>query len=169
MSKVATMYLPWAGGLCVLSIGFIAKAAMESRPTQTQPLDLTSHDAKLGSFVGLPPKDLFGHPIRSGCKTLLVFAGSCSQCSLKSVPAEKLRHAPEEQVVMVYLSSEKQLLETFTAPDPRVLLVSDPKGAIVGRLGAVSAPRFYLMEGSRISNIWKDTLTWPTAWAGGAP
>jgi len=64
-------------------------------------------------------------------RTLIVYAGACSQCSLNSVPPSKLQNAPQSQVILLYYSSVKQLRETFANPDPKVRMVADPTGSIV--------------------------------------
>jgi len=166
VSKYVGPLLGWLGGTAVLAVGFCILPRFVDRAVLKSPIDWTAHDAKVGTKVLLPKSDLFHDPVKPMAPTLLVFAGSCSQCSLKSVPPSMLQHSKMDQVILLYLSSEKQLKQTFAKADPKVRIIADPKGEIVGALGAESAPRFYLVKGAALTSIWKDTLSWPSEWTG---
>src|SRR5579872_939916 len=146
MIRVTSILLPWVAALSVLSVGLLVMPNIFDRGRGSAPPDWTSHDASPGTAVVLPTTDMFGTSINPQARTLLVFGGSCSQCSLNAVPPSRLKNAPESQVVLLYVSSERQLKETFKAPDSKVRVVADPKGALVSVLGAQSAPRFYVLD-----------------------
>jgi hypothetical protein len=153
---------PWIAGIAILSVSSVVSPFRGRHVPNAA--DWTSQDIARGSLLALPPSDLFGRDVDSKKSSLLVFAGACSSCSLNSVPLPRLYSARFDQIVVIYFSSKKQLLQTFRKPDPHVLVIPDGDGALVGLLGAQSAPRFYVLKGGRIQSVWKDIYSWPSEW-----
>lgn len=126
--------------------------------------DPTSDDAPIGTEVKLAQEDVFGRNPSLHKPLLLIYAGTCSGCSLQAIDAESLRSDRFEQVALLFLASENQVRESFEGYRGPILLFADPMGRLVGRLGAMTAPRFYVLRSERLSNIWKRTDEWPVEW-----
>lgn len=162
--KVALSTLfPWILGATILCVGFAFGPILRSGGSPPR-IDWTESDVRLGSKINLPQKDVFGRRIDVNSRTLVVFAGSCSGCSLNAIPPRKLYPAKFDQILLLYNSSDRQLRDVFPQPDSRVMMLADSENRLVGALGAQSSPRFYIIEDGRVQDIWKDVTTWPKEW-----
>lgn len=129
-------------------------------------LDPTANDAKVGTRIALPALDYRGRAYDAKKPTLLVFGGACSGCSLESVHPMHVENAPFEQVVFVYVASARQIRAELGESSARALIFPDPQGLIGERLGATSAPRFYILENGALEEIWKNVHEKPSHWLG---
>jgi hypothetical protein len=161
--------LPWVLGLASISTGLLLGPSLKTRFASPSPPSETEKDDAVGTRIDLPQRALFGKTIDTDGSTLLVFAGSCTTCSLNAIPPKRVEKAPFDQVILLYLASGTQLKNTFKERSPKIRMIADPEGKIVLQLGAITSPRFYIVKNHAVSAIWKDTLTWPAAWTGEDP
>lgn len=130
------------------------------------PRNLTASDPPLGTEVTLPPTDVFGQSIARETKSLIVYGGTCSGCTLNSVNPYRLRNAPFKQTIIVYLADRERVLAEVPITEGKVRVIADPNGLTVQQLRPESAPRFYIVEGSKLVSIWKETDKWPSSLTG---
>lgn len=157
--------LPWLGAIAVLAVGFPVGPSVRARLSTVQP-DPTANDVAIGTPIELPSQDVHGQPIDSKARTLLVYAGTCSGCSNSGISPEMLRAARFPQVVLLMIGSERQLLELYPKPRQNVHLVADGTGSTVQALGAITAPRFYILENGKVEEVWKNLRELPREWMG---
>jgi hypothetical protein len=158
--------LPWLGAIAVLAGGLTFGPLIRGHSVEVRH-DPTANDAPIGTRIELPASDVHGRAIDPLALTLLVYAGTCSSCSNSGIGPEQLKSAEFPQVLIVQIASSKQLLELYPAPRENVRMIADPEGRIVQQLGAVSSPRFYILESGRIREVWKQLNVLPEEWMGG--
>lgn len=166
MSPEGRALLPWIGGLSILAVTLGTGTTLRGLFQGGENRAGTAGDAPLGKEIHLPNADVFSKPILRNGRTLLIFAGSCTGCSADALSPSELSKVPYDHVALIYLSSRRELVSHFQDAVAGVQVIADPRGTIVSELGAVTAPRFYVLENGRISDIWKDTAAWPTPWLG---
>lgn len=158
--------LPWVAGIAILAVVLGMGSNIRQRASFSQTQSLIQADAAVGTKIELPRADAFSNVVSQRARTLLVYAGSCSGCTVNALDPARLEDAPYDQVVLVYWGSNGQVLSDFKHAIPKLRIVADPTGAIPLKLGAVSAPRFYVLEKGVLVDIWKDPLAWPKPWLG---
>lgn len=156
-----TQWWPYLVAISIVTVRLVWMAWFES---SSQLDSKTSHDLAPGSSLSLPSVDELGRLIDPRVRSLLVYAGSCSSCSKRALDMPRLSHAPFAQVIFLYDASRQEVVGLDGLKEDKVRAIADPKGDLVQRLGAVSAPRFYIWQHGKILTIWKETDTWPDAW-----
>jgi hypothetical protein len=125
----------------------------------TLPFDLTL-DPKLGmkSPVKFPEQNA-----NNAAPTLVVFAGSCSSCSLVSFDPEQLESSQYGRIIVIYESQPDKLPARLPGSTATYIAVADPVGKLAKKLNASWSPRYYLFsaEGNLI-NIQKDPAIAPS-------
>lgn len=164
---VSTAAAVWTLVGVIAALFFTIGPLIKEAITVGQLTSPTSNDARVGTKVLLPSRDYVGRSVDPNQRTLLVFGGSCTGCSLNSVKPADVEKAPFEQIVFVYVGSEKQLVAQFGSKPNRALIIADKFDSIGESLGAKTAPRFYVLEGGELKDIWKDTDSKPEKWLGG--
>lgn len=164
-SRTSNLVLPYALSAAILAIalGFSPKLG-SGRANASR----TANDISVGTSIRLPNRDVFGAPIDPLEKTLIVFGGSCTGCSLNSVDPNQLAKLGFPQIVLIYAASETQIQTQVSKLNKDIRVLADPSADLVHKLGAVSAPRFYLLDDSRVVNVCKDIQPWPQQWLQGA-
>ncbi|HET6644263.1 MAG TPA: hypothetical protein VFG65_02065 [Fimbriimonadales bacterium] len=150
--KLEKGVIAWALGLILavcLSIGTMSNPAVRywlaDRQARTVllPPDLTN-DPKIGSKFPLPAKDAQGKLIDLRGKTLVVFAGTCGECSAKIIEPTEFRGDFENQV-LIY-DAPRKLIPKRLLGRRQTIIVADETGSIALAMNAVWAPRFYLLD-----------------------
>jgi hypothetical protein len=159
---------PWIAGFAVLSMGVALAPVIKSQVGARADADRFANDPPPGTLIDLPDNDVQMRTISGSCRTLLVFCGACSGCSLNDISPERFKNAPFKQIVLLFVSSEEQIPPEFLVSAPNIRVVADPMGEVVSALRAYSAPRFYTLEDGRLKGIWKDAGHWPHRWIGEA-
>jgi len=110
----------------------------------------TSHDPEkdpvLGQIVKLPAEDVLGRPLPRPRRTVLVYAGQCSECSIAAVSPSRVTVPEGYGVVFVYAASRGAVEQFLVRHQFHVPTIADSEGTLSTRLNAVWAPRFYLLD-----------------------
>ncbi|MCH8274691.1 MAG: hypothetical protein IH851_07870 [Armatimonadetes bacterium] len=122
-------------------------------------------DPNVGDTVPLPETDVFGRPIMAdglSGNVLVVAAGSCTECSLKTLNPEAIQGDRFERVLLIYTDSAEHVRSQLKTLPGRCFAVSDPEGEAMRFLNAVWTPRFYLADPSmRLLEIQTDSTRRP--------
>ena len=111
-------------------------------------------DPKVGTRVSLPERDVFGRAvIPTAERTLLIYAGSCSSCSYRADDWLKYQRPEFKQTLLVYTGSKTDLAKSHTPQDRDVFVIADEERQFLGRLNALWAPRWYILESGMLVRI----------------
>lgn len=163
MGSKYTYILPYAIGLAVLAwtLGYADTGFRQSSLTY-----VTAHDVPIGTSVRLPSTDIFGKHVDSRVESVLVIAGSCTSCSVNAIEPHQVSDSPYAQIIFVYSGTIDQISKIVHKTSSNVRIVADPKSTIMDSLGAMTSPRFYVIENGKLKNIWKQTSEIPKEWIG---
>lgn len=163
MGSKYTFILPYAIGLAVLAwtLGYAATGYRRSSLT-----DVTAHDVPIGTSVRLPSEDIFGKHVDSRVESVLVIAGSCTSCSVNAIEPHQFSDSPYAQIIFVYSGTIDQISKIVHQTSSNVRIVADPKSIIMDSLGAMTSPRFYIVENGKLKRTWKQTNQIPSEWIG---
>lgn len=112
-------------------------------------------DPKVGDVVALPPRDIFGRDVKEALKrgkSLVIYGGSCSDCSLKVFDYRRILTSGYGSVILVFRDKEEVVKEKLGALEKDFYMVLDDEDRRLGKfLNAFWTPRFFLLdEHSRI-------------------
>ncbi|MCH8273596.1 MAG: hypothetical protein IH851_02260 [Armatimonadetes bacterium] len=130
---------------------------------------LWSYDASLdpvkGSAIQLPVRDVYGrrvHEERLDGRMLIVAAGYCSDCSLKTLKPWLIASDEFARVVLVYQDSPGAISDKMRDLPENFRVVADPTGQYLRTLNPAWTPRFFLVEsGGRLIDLQTDQDTIP--------
>ncbi|MCC7229421.1 MAG: hypothetical protein IT203_03440 [Fimbriimonadaceae bacterium] len=137
-SGVAAVFLSWA----VVAFIFASQASPRNFEPTRREFDRRL-DPKIGSIIVLLTRDVLGRRIDRK-KTLLIDAGPCSECSLKSFNPASLKVSPNMGVVVAYATESESLVEFAKRQPSWVYLVSDRELQLRQTLNAAWFPRAYV-------------------------
>ncbi len=116
-----------------------------------------SLDPKLGTLLVLPESDVHGRPLRmESSRVLVVYAGTCSGCSVQAVDTEKLPTTRYEQIVLIHRGTDTEVRQLRRETPPSVRTVSDPSGSFVRALNAQWAGRWYEYRAGRLARLQRN-------------
>jgi hypothetical protein len=161
-------YLPWFLVLvCWLTLGVILAAhwrveTVSASSIRPPSLD-HSLDIKIGRQLQLPATDLrgtrlLGPDVHKGL--LLVYLGSGSECTAKSLRPSKISGRRFDRVAIVSPAPREELIKAFGAANCR--LVADESGKLGRELNVLWSPRFYLLSAEgRLVDYQRDPTSIP--------
>ena len=65
---------------------------------------------------------------------------------------------------MLYAASKKQIDSEFDAFPKNVFVMADPAAEMVRKLGAMSSPRFYVIQNNNVLDVCEEVESWPEKW-----
>lgn len=104
-------------------------------------------DPQIGSTVDLPKADIFGRKIAGfESDVLLVYAGSCQSCALRSITPDSLDLSAYSAVVVVFNDDESTIVDFYKKPVDSFLVACDQSTMLREYLNPSWEPRFYLLS-----------------------
>jgi hypothetical protein len=104
-------------------------------------------DPQIGETVDLPRTDIFGRKIaRFESDVLLVYAGSCQSCALRSITPDSLDLSAYSAVVVIINDDESTIVNFYKEPVDSFLVASDQSTILREFRSPSWEPRFYLLS-----------------------
>lgn len=143
--------------LCAITVSsmIIAAPLLRIKAYTGGGYDLSS-DPKPGTRLRLQEMDIHSRKVDVSGRTLLVAAGSCTSCSLRSLRLDALDVSKFERAVIVFRSTAQELREKFEKPIPGVYIVDDPSGKLSNILNDLWTPRAYTLVGGALKDVSLD-------------
>ena len=96
---------------------------------------------------------------------LLVYAGSCSGCSVKTISTDQLLNLGFERVIVVFEASDDDIEESFAllqlTPNENIATVPDPTATLRRNLNSAWVPRYYIYSHNKLSWLQSHPDSWP--------
>ncbi len=112
-----------------------------------------ANDPPLGAVIYLPVRDLYGKRLdlgrekkRGTIPSLLVYAGTCSECSLRAFNPMSIEADSYYRTIVLYDSGAADIPGYFRRLPHNFLIISDPSGKYSQMLNPAWSPRFYLLD-----------------------
>jgi len=125
-----------------------------------------SKDPKPGTPVVIDLPDIGGRKISlPGKRTIVVLAGGCSSCALKTIDPRRVTSFQADQLVIDYSNVRAEIPAWAEKLPPKIFVVSDPEHKLDDTLNAVWHPRFVILDNkgrieriSKLDDNWSDII-----------
>jgi hypothetical protein len=101
--------------------------------------------------VEIPAMDAFGRETTKYGATLVIYGGTCNDCSLNGLDLTKIPHDAYDQVLLLFDDLPNMLPERFRTLPPNVRVHADPERGLQSKLNAIWLGRHYqIVDGSLV-------------------
>ncbi len=136
----------------VLSTSRIQQRLRQSRENDLMARFDPGQDPKIGTTILLPRIDALGRSLQvdhASGPLLLIYGGTCSECSAKHISVEKIRGEGYSLVVVAYGGEEESLPKAALQRAGNFRVIADSKNILIRSPNAMWYPRAYLLDGRR--------------------
>jgi hypothetical protein len=145
LALVAAVVFAGVTTVVVMSSPGVRAAIVRNSVDANAPVPDLSKDPRIGSLLAIPTVDAFGTRITLTRKTLLVYAGPCTECTERSFKPEEIKGRFESMIV-VFDADPKLLPKHYLKLGKHISVIGDPQSELAAKLNAQWFPRFYLLD-----------------------
>jgi|GEM_PF-5031487 len=148
--------LGFLAGLSVASMGAIYIPEIFSSFRAINKYD-PGADPIIGSQVSLPNRDSLNRPIPSSGKTLVIFTGACSYCSLYHLDLKQIPWNDFSSVILIPMAKLSGTNRAFLNAGFNERLICDAPGFLYDKMNVKWSPRWLTLDSKhRLVKIQKD-------------
>jgi len=103
-----------------------------------------------------PAEDAYGKRILRRPDLMVVYAGSCTTCTLRHINFQKLPYGKYSQIAVIFESPLKEIPERLRYVNAKLRIIADADGRLSDALQAQWGGRWYLVKGDLITDYARD-------------
>lgn len=136
--------------------GFMITVAHSPAP-RVEPVQMEIIDPFLSeiSTLMLSDEDVYGRELELDKRVLLLYGGTCSECSLKQIDFDLIPVDEFDETVILYSAKIADIKKALPKHE-KIKFVSELKPEIVGELSPQWTGRWYVFESGKLVDFQKD-------------